>query len=127
MAIAETYIWDEIRKQIADVRAWLTEVEGKLDRFESARKTVTPSTVDEDVAAAESATGVQKALERELGVDRRTIRAYAERVVKAHGIEAKMPDWAISMRFWRYLAARQPDGRVRLQVALDELKSGAAA
>jgi hypothetical protein len=123
----ETFYWDEVRKQIADVRAWLGEVDSKLDRFEATRKAAvaTTSTVDEDVAAAESATGVQKALERELGVDRRTIRAYAERVVKAHGVAEKLPDWAISMRFWRYLAARQPDGRVRLQVALDELKAAA--
>jgi len=107
---------DEVRKQISDVRSWLTDVEAKLDSAVVSKLPV--ATVDADVAAATSATAVQKALERELGIDRRTVLAKAERVVKAHGIDAKLPDWSTNVRFWKYLAERQPSGNVRLIDAL---------
>jgi hypothetical protein len=116
----------EVRSQIADVRAWLADVEQKLDRVSTVVSKLPTTTVDEDVAAATSATAVQKALERELGIDRRTVLAKAERVVKAHDVEAKLPGWSTDLRFWKYLAERQPSGNVRLIDALFALSTGAA-
>jgi hypothetical protein len=72
------------------------------------------TSVDEDVAAATSATAVQRALERELGIDRRTVLAKAERLVKAHGIDQKLPDWSTNLRLWKHLAERMPTGNTRL-------------
>lgn len=122
MANDLTYL-DEVRKQIDDIRAWLVDVESKLDRFKVA---VPTTSVDEDVAAAGSVTAVHKALERELGVDRRTVLARVERLVKAHGIEAKLPGWSTDLRFAKYVAEREANGKVRLANAIDAL-SGAAA
>lgn len=122
MAHDVTYL-DEVRKQIDDIRAWLVDVESKLDRFKVA---VPTTTVDEDVAAASSVTAVHKALERELGVDRRTVLARVERLVKAHGIEAKLPGWSTDLRFAKYVAEREANGKLRLANAIDAL-SGAAA
>lgn len=121
MANDLTYL-DEVRNQISDIRAWLAEVEVKLDRF----KPVVTTTVDEDVAAAGSVTAVHKALERELGVDRRTVLSRVERLVKAHGIEAKLPGWATDLRFAKYVAEREANGQVRLVNALEALKGAAA-
>ena len=117
---------DETRKQISDVRAWLADVEAKLDRVSTTVSKLPTSTVDEDVAAATSATQVQKALERELGIDSRTVLAKVERVVKAHGIDAKIPDWSTNLRLAKYLAERQPSGNVRLVDALFALNGAAA-
>jgi len=117
----------ETRKQIDDVRAWLADIESKLDRFSTSVGKLPTLTVDEMVAAAESATTVQKALERELGIDRRTVLAKAERLVKAHGLDAKMPDWSTNVRLWKYLAERQPSGNIRLIDGLFALKSEVAA
>ena len=119
------YYWDDVRKQIADIRAWLSEVESKLDRFEVARKApVMVPTVDEDIAEASSATRVQKILEREFGIDRRTVLQRAERLVKAYGLDAKVPDWSTNVEFWRKLAERGPDGQTRLARGLASLGAG---
>ena len=129
MAIESTPAWvTETRQQISDVRAWLADVESKLDRFKI--EPAPTMSVDEMVAAAESATAVQKALERELGIDRRTVLAKAERLVKAHRLDAKLPDWSTNVRLWKYLAERQSTGNVRLVdglFALNASKSGVAA
>lgn len=117
-----TYL-DEVRKQIDDIRAWLVDVETKLDRFKAA---VPTTTVDEDVAAAGSVTAVHKALERELGVDRRTVLSRVERLVKAHGVADKLPGWQTDLRFAKYVAQREANGKVRLVNALDALKGAAA-
>jgi hypothetical protein len=117
-----TYL-DEVRKQIDDIRAWLVDVETKLDRF---KVSVPTTSVDEDVAAAGSVTAVHKALERELGVDRRTVLAKVERLVKAHGVEARLPYWSTDLRFAKYVAEREANGKVRLVNALDALKGAAA-
>ena len=117
---------DETRKQISDVRAWLADIEARLDQLSTTVSKLPTATVDEDVAAATSATQVQKALERELGIDRRTVLAKVERVVKAHGIDAKIPDWSTNLRLAKYLAERQPSGNVRLVDALFALNGAAA-
>ena len=117
-----TYL-DEVRKQIDDIRAWLVDVETKLDHFKAA---VPTTTVDEDVAAAGSVTAVHKALERELGVDRRTVLSRVERLVKAHGVADKLPGWQTDLRFAKYVAQREANGKLRLVNALDALKAGAA-
>ena len=122
--MSETPSWvAETRKQIEDVKLWLTEVEAKLDRFHTATAPIRVGSVDEDVATATSATAVQKALERELGIDRRTVLAKAERLVRAHGLDEKIPDWSTNVRLWKYLAERQSTGNVRLVDALFALNA----
>ena len=122
MTANETYL-DQVLSQITDVRAWLAEVETRIERLKSVAPT---STVDEDVAAAGSVTAVHKALERELGVDRRTVLSYVERLVKAHGVAEKVPDWSTNLKFAKYCAAREANGKVRLRNAIDALKGAAA-
>ena len=123
--MADHYYWDEVRKQISDVRAWLSEVESKLDRFDAARKAAPPTaTVDDSVAEATSATRVQKALEREFGVDRRTVLQRAERLVKAYGLDRQFPDWSTDVLFWQKLAERGPAGQTRLARGLAQLGAG---
>lgn len=123
--MADHYYWDEVRKNIADIRAWLSEVESKLDRFDAARKaTPVSETVDETIETASSATRVQKALEREFGIDRRTVLQRAERLVKAYGLDKQFPDWSTDVEFWRELAKRGPDGQTRLARGLAQLGEG---
>jgi hypothetical protein len=121
---ADAHYISELRQQIADVRAWAAEVEGRLDRLEAAGKPDKGSTmtVDDEVAAADRATRVQKALEREFGYDRRTIRTMAERLVKAHGAERQVPNWATSTEFWKYLAQRNATGATRLAAGIAALE-----
>lgn len=120
------FYWDEVRKQISDIRSWLVEVESKLDRFQAVRTAPPTESVDESVATAGSVTAVHKALERELGVDRRTVLAKVERLVKAHGIDAKLPGWSTDLRFAKYVAEREANGKIRLVNALDALKGAPA-
>ena len=123
--MADHYYWDEVRKNIADIRAWLSEVESKLDRFDQVRRAAPPTvTVDESVTEATSATRVQKALEREFGIDRRTVLQRAERLVKAYGLDQQFPDWSTDVEFWRKLAERGPDGQTRLARGLASLGAG---
>jgi len=122
--MADHYYWDEVRKNIADMRIWLTEVEAKLDRIQPRIDAVVVDSlsVDRAVAAAESATAVQHALGQEFGIDRRTVLQRAERVVKAYDLMSKLGgDWATDVDFWKAMARRQPDGRVRLAHALATL------
>jgi len=121
-----------LRAELGEVNAWrettnrkLTALQAKLDALATAKPVLQTSTVDEDVAAADSVTRVHKALERELGVDRRTIYSRVERLVAAHELDKRIPDWQTNVEFARYLAARMPDGRVRLQHALESLEVGA--
>ena len=128
MTTSESSTWiSDVRTQISDVRAWLADVEAKLDRVSTTVSKLPTATVDEDVAAAQSVTAVHKALERELGIDRRTVLAKVERVVKAHGIDARLPDWSTNLRLAKYLAERQPSGNVRLVDALFALNAPAKA
>ena len=124
--------WDEIRQNIADIRVWLTEVEAKLDQFAPAARYTRPagppvapptSSVDEDVAVADSVTRIHKALEREFKVDRRTIYAYIERVVEAYGLHHQVPDWRANIEFHKRFAERDASGKTRLERALIQLNS----
>ena len=99
--MADHYYWDEVRKNIADMRIWLSEVEAKLDRIQPA---------------------VERVVVDSNSIDRRTVLQRAERVVKAYDLMAKLGgDWSTDVEFWRALARRQPDGRVRLAHALATL------
>ena len=130
--LTESYI-EEVRRNIADIRTWLAEVEAKLPRVQAlaeARQSPPPtSSVDEDVAAADSPTRVQKALEREFKVDRRTIYAYVERIVEAYGMAPKYPDWRTDVAFWKSMAQRDSSGKTRIErglITLNGAKAGAA-
>lgn len=123
--MADHYYWDEVRKNISDIRAWLSEVESKLDRFEAVRKAAPPvESAAEVIATATSATRIQKALEREFGIDRRTVLQRAERLVKAYGLDKQFPDWSTDVEFWQKLAERGPDGQTRLARGLASLGAG---
>jgi hypothetical protein len=123
--MADHYYWDEVRKNIADIRAWLSEVESKLNRFEAVRQAAPPAaSIDESIGEATSATRIQKALEREFGIDRRTVLQRAERLVKAYGLDKDFPDWSTDVDFWRKLAERSPDGQTRLARGLAALGAG---
>jgi hypothetical protein len=109
-----------IRQQLADIRAWLAETEHKLDRMTLAPKAA-PLSTDEIIAAASSATAVYKSLEQELGVDRRTILARVERLVKAHNLAERFPEWGTDLKLAKYLAERVDGDRRRITVALEAL------
>jgi len=80
-------------------------------------------TVDEYIAEATSATAIYKAMEGELGIDRRTILARVQRLVLSHGLQKRWPDWSTNVALARSLAQRTPSGEFRLTVALRELES----
>lgn len=113
---------NDIRQSIADMRVALAELEARLDRL---TKAAPASTVDEDIADADSATRVYKALERELGLDRRTILSKVERVVKAFGLERQFPDWSTDVKLARYMASKNETGTRRLVAALALLEVAA--
>jgi hypothetical protein len=118
---------NELRQQIADVRAWLAEVEAKLDRSTLSQPKAAPLTTDEYIERATSATQVYKALEPELGVDRRTILARVERIVRAHGFAESIPDWGTSLVLAKHLAGRTEDGTRRIVAAIAELDTPVGA
>jgi hypothetical protein len=109
----------EFRQQLSDVRAWLAELESRIERASAAPKAA-PLSVDEQIAEADTATRVYKALEPELGVDRRTILARVERLVKAHSLAERFPNWGTDVALAKYLAERVGDER-RISVAIREL------
>lgn len=110
-----------IRTEVSDVRTWLVETERKLDTLTARGEPVQLATTDELVAAASTATAVYKALETELKIDRRTILAKVERLVRAHELAEKFPDWSRDVRLAKHLASRTEDGRIRLVAALEAL------
>jgi hypothetical protein len=113
---------NDIRQAISDMRVALVELETRLDRL---TKQAPAQSVDEYIDAADTATRVYKALEPELGLDRRTILAKVERVVKAHQLERQFPDWSTNVRLAKYLASRNPAGARRLVAALAQLEVAA--
>ena len=119
--------WDQVRQNIADMRVWLAEVEAKLPPATPRPTPIVTSTIEDDVREADSATRIQKALEREFHVDRRTIYGYAERLVAAYQMDRQVPDWSTNVSFWRTLAERSDDGRTRLARGLATLDSKVAA
>jgi len=114
----------QMHADLMQVREFLVEIERKLEaamKAEMERPKPPVPTTDEYVAVAETATAVYKALEAELGIDRRTILGKVERLVKAHSLEARFPDYSRSVELAKYLAERMPDGRLRIQHALEAL------
>ena len=134
--IVDTSYVEEIRRNIADIRSWLSEVEAKLPRTQVLAQVVPAPAkppideriaIDREVRAAVSPTGVQKALEREFKVDRRTIYAYVERLVEAYGQQAKYPDWRTDENFWKRWAERDASGKTLIERGLIALGSKAVA
>lgn len=115
--------WNTVLQNIADIRIWLSEVEARIPReaLGPAKPVVPTMSVDEEVAAADSPTRVQKALERELGVDRRTVYQRVETLVEAFQLDRQTPDWRANLGFWKRMAERAPDGKLRMQHGLDTL------
>lgn len=113
----------ETRKALDSIMEYLAIVDAKLSALERDPASLLPPTpsVDERIAEATSATQVYKALETEFGVDRRTLYGRVERIVKAHGLEAKFPDWGRDVALAKYLASRNDQGKRRLLAALEAL------
>jgi hypothetical protein len=116
----------QIHKDLMTVREFLVEVEGKLAAEMAARmatpKAVAPG-VDERIAEAASSTAVFLAMQAELGAgwDQRTIRGKVERLIAVHSLEARYPLGSRDVDLAKYLAERMPDGRFRIQHAVEAL------
>lgn len=110
-----------ILQNIADIRVYLAEAEQEVRRHSSTAVSEKPATmtIDEEIAAADSVTRVHKALEREYGVDRRTIYARVERVVRAYKLGV-VTDLVLNKR----LATRDEQGELPLTRALRKLDAG---
>lgn len=118
--------WNLVLQNIADIRVWLAEIEQRIRSEHAAPARVAPpqtTSVDEDVAAADSVTRVHKALEREFGVDRRTVYQRVERLVLAMQMDRATPDWRTNVAFHKKLAERDASGVTRLQRGLDYLNA----
>jgi hypothetical protein len=112
----------ETRKALTQVLEYLAVVDAKLVALEREYREGPPtSTVDEVIAQAETATAIYKALEPELKIDVRTVKTRLERVVKAHSLEARFPDWSRDVGLARYMVQRLPNGQRRLQAAYEAL------
>ena len=119
--MADQAYWDMVLQNIADIRAWLAQVESSVALARVLEQPAAPKlSVDEEIAAADSPTRVQKALEREYHVDRRTIYQRVERVVEAFQLQRQVPDWRENLEFWKYMAERSGDMR-RFDAALAKL------
>lgn len=122
--------WNLVLQNIADIRVWLAEIEQRIRSEHSAQpvRVAPPTTsVDEDVAAADSVTRVHKALEREFGVDRRTVYQRVERLVTAMQMDRGVPDWRTNVDFHKRLAERDASGKTRLERGLAYLDQKVAA
>lgn len=115
--------WDMVLQNIADMRVWLTQVEAQIPHAAYTAPRAAPPTlsVDDEVAAADSVTRVHKALEREFGVDRRTVYQRVERYVAAYQIERIVPDWRENVAFHKRMAVRNDAGKTYLERALAAL------
>jgi len=117
--------WDMVLQNISDIREWLAQVELNVRREQAARSKpaapVATNSVDDDVAEADSPTRVQKALEREFHVDRRTVYQRVERLVAAYQLDRKVPDWRSDVEFWKAMAHRDDSGKTRLERGLAAL------
>lgn len=133
-AVEETHpvdkpYWDMVLQNIADIRVWLAQVERNAQHAQAhAAAPAKPETtsVDEEIAAADSVTRIHKAMEREWHVDRRTVYQRVERVVHAFGIERKVPDWRTNVEFHRELFSKR-DGERRIEIALAQLQERVSA
>ena len=121
--MSDNAYWDSVLQNIADIRVWLSEVERRIPTNVVRDTPVKPPTmsVDDEVAAADSVTRVHKALEREFGVDRRTVYQRVERLVAAYQLDRQVPDWRENVAFHKKMAERNASGRTYLERALAAL------
>jgi hypothetical protein len=115
----------QLRSDLSQIRGFLVEVEAKLDRAEleaATPKAVAPS-IEERIAAAASSTAVFIAMQADPGyaLDQRTTRGKVERLIAVHGLQVRYPLGSRDVDLAKYLAERMPDGRFRLQHALEAL------
>jgi hypothetical protein len=118
--------WDMVLQNISDIRVWLAEVERNAThaRVHAEPEPIVKTTsVDEDVAAADSPTRVQKALEREFGIDRRTVYQRVEMLVEGFQLDRKTPHWREDLAFWKAMAARDGSGRTALARGMAALRA----
>lgn len=110
-----------ILQNIADMRTYLADVELEVRRHAKSAPVEKPATltIDEEIAAADSVTRIHKALEREYGVDRRTVYARVERVAHAFKL-GSVSDFKLNQR----LAERDANGDLALTRAMRKLEAG---
>jgi len=111
----------ETRANLLVMREYIDAAMARIDLLIAEPAPAPVPSVDEYVASATSATAVWKALEPELGVDRRTLLTRVERLVAAHGLVARFPNWSTDLKLAKYLAERTPSGKRRLVEALEAL------
>lgn len=114
---------DNLAQVIADAQAELADLQLAATRF---KQPVPGQTVDEYIDQADSATRVYKALEPELGVDRRTILSYVERIVRFYELSTRFPEYGTNLALAKYLASRNPKGQRRIVAALQGMQQEAA-
>lgn len=116
----------QMHADLMSVREFLVELERKLEAAmaaEMARPKATARTSDETIAEAASSTAVFLAIQAELGAgwDQRTIRGKVERLITVHNLQQRYPLGSRDVDLAKYLAERLPDGRFRIQHALEAL------
>lgn len=115
----------ETRQALDAVLEYLAIVDGKLRQLEAEVAAAKPqvSSVDERIAAAASSTAVYVAIGQELGSgwDQRTVRGKVERLIEVHSLHGKYPEGSRDVGLAKYLAERMPDGRFRIQHAVEAL------
>lgn len=116
----------QVHADLMTVREFLVEVESKLEaamKAEMSRPKAEAPTVDERIAAAASSTAVFVAMHSELGTgwDQRTIRDKVETLIAVHNLQVRYPLGSRDLELAKYCAERMPDGRFRLQHAMEAL------
>jgi hypothetical protein len=116
----------QLQKDLQVIREFLLEVDGKLDlalKEERTRPVAVASSVDERISEAASSTAVFVAMHSELGDgwDQRTIRGKVERLIAVHSLQDRYPLGSRDVDLAKYLAERMPDGRFRIQHAVEAL------
>lgn len=116
----------QMHADLMSVREFLVELQQKLEAAiaeEMARPKATAPTVDQRIAEASSSTAVFVAMHSELGTgwDQRTIRDKVENLIAAHKLQVRYPLGSRDVDLAKYLGERMPDGRFRLQHAMEAL------
>lgn len=116
----------QLHADLMSVREFLVEVETKLQAAmaaEMARPKADILTVDQRIAEAASSTAVFLAIQSELGAgwDQRTIRGKVDRLITVHNLQVRYPLGSRDLDLAKYVAERMPDGRFRLQHAVEAL------
>jgi hypothetical protein len=115
----------ETRENLVLIAAYVQDAIAKVDALAAQYEAGPPMpSYAEEIATASSPQAIYRAMERKLGPkgnDARTLVTRVERLVAAHKLHGKYPLGPRDLRLVRYVAEEMPDGRLRLQHALEAL------